>query len=87
MSDEEVRKLPEFRRTIYEEYQKFALMTHVAFLLLPSIYTMPSWIDGTKWPLYLQLGITSITSIWIFWLRHKIRRINREIMVREIMGS
>lgn len=88
MSDEEVRELPEFRRTTYKEYLKFALFAQAAVVILPSIYTAP-WarVDNIWWPADIQLGISLSISIWIFWLSHKIRRINREIMVREIMES
>lgn len=88
MSDEEVRKLPEFRRTIYEEYQKFAFFAQAAVIILPSIYTAP-WarINNVWWPANIQVGISLSISIWIFWLQYKIRKTNREIMVREIMES
>lgn len=88
MSDEEVRKLPEFRKTIYEEYQKFAVMACIAFLFIPLIYTIPdAWIKHTWWPLHLQLSITFLISVYIFWLRYKIWKVNREIIVREVMES
>lgn len=87
MSDEEVRKLPEFRRLTYREYLKFAFFAQVA-VIIPSIYTT-LWviIDNIWWPANIQLGTSLSISVWIFWLSYKIRKTNREIMVREIMES
>lgn len=88
MSDEEVRKLPEFKKITYGEYLKFAVAAQITFFLFPLAYTIPDILTkNIWWPLYLQLIISFIISIWIFWLSYKIRKANREIMVREIMES
>jgi hypothetical protein len=88
MADEEVRKLPDFRKETYKEYLKFAILSQVAMLLLPLISTIPDiLIKNVWWPLYTQLGISLILSIWIFWLLRGIRKADREISVREIMMS
>jgi hypothetical protein len=88
MSDEKVRELPEYRKITYEEYLKFALLAQVAIIILPLISTIPDILtNDIWWPLYTQLGISFILSIWILWLSHGIRKANREISVREIMLS
>lgn len=88
MSDKEIQELPEFRRAVYDEYLKFAQAAQITFFFAPLVYVIPSiLIKDIWWPLYLQLIISNIIRIWIFWLSHKIRQANQEIMIKEIMES